>query len=55
MWEYLHPLYTGGRESDCAVPDFFAIGDKRMLLFASHKRGAQYYLGAWENERFVPE
>ena len=55
VWEYLHPLYTGGRESDCAVPDFFAIGDKRMLLFASHKRGAQYYLGAWENERFVPE
>ena len=54
-WEYLHPLYTGGRESDCAVPDFFPIGDKRMLLFASHKRGAQYYLGVWENEGFVLE
>ena len=26
-----------------------------MLLFASHQRGAQYYLGRWEGERFHPD
>ena len=26
-----------------------------MLLFASHQRGVQYYLGAYTNHRFYPE
>jgi beta-fructofuranosidase len=26
-----------------------------VLLFASHKRGGQYYVGRYEGERFVPE
>ena len=54
-WEYMHPLYEPGEESDCAVPDFFPLGDKHMLLFASHTRGAQYYIGAYEDHRLVPE
>ena len=58
-WEYMHPLYEGGvyteRGEDCAVPDFFGLGDKQVLLFASHRRGPQYYVGTYANHRFVPE
>ena len=54
-WEYMHPLYEPGDESDCAVPQFFPLGDKHMLLFASHSRGAQYYIGTYADHRFVPE
>jgi beta-fructofuranosidase len=59
-WEFLHSLYTSDRkwttaEDDCAVPDFFPLGDRHMLLFMSHETGAQYYLGRWENEHFYPE
>ena len=54
-WEYMRPLYEPGEESDCAVPDFFPLGDKHMLLFASHTRGAQYYVGAYADQRFTPE
>ena len=48
-------FYEPGTENDCAVPDFFPLGDRYMLLFASHKRGAQYYLGAYANYRFYPQ
>ena len=59
-WEFLHSLYTSDRkwtsvEDDCAVPDFFQLGQRHMLLFMSHHTGAQYYLGRWENEHFYPE
>ena len=58
-WEYLHPFYVSELdkepESDCAVPDFFPIGDKHMLLFASHERGVQYYIGEYANQKFYPE
>ncbi len=54
-WDYMRPLYEPGDESDCAVPDFFQLGDKHMLLFASHTRGAQYYIGAYADQRFTPE
>ena len=58
-WEYMHPFYTSeldkASESDCAVPDFFPIGDRYMLLFASHERGVQYYLGTYANHKFYPE
>jgi len=42
-WEYLHPFYKSDRrwtdaDEDCAVPDFFPLADKHLLLFASHKR-----------------
>lgn len=59
-WEYLHPFYDSNRrwtknDEDCAVPSFFPIGKKHMLLFASHLVGTQYYLGRYEGERFYPE
>ncbi len=58
-WEYLHPFYDAGDFSDlgedCAVPDFFPLGDRHVLLFASHLRGAQYYIGTYANHRFMPE
>ena len=58
-WEYMHPFYISeldkAPESDCAVPDFFPLGDRCMLLFASHERGVQYYIGIYANHRFYPE
>jgi beta-fructofuranosidase len=59
-WEYLHPFYeSNGRWTDdgedCAVPDFFPLGGKHVLTFASHARGGQYYIGRYEHDRFLPE
>lgn len=59
-WEYVGLFYGSDRkwtefDEDCAVPDFFPIGDRHMLLFCSHLQGTQYYLGQMEGERFVPE
>ena len=51
-WEYAGLLYEPGGESDLAVPSFFPFGDEHMLLFASHSRGAQYYLGPYAGGRF---
>jgi len=59
-WEYLHPFYTSdrrwtGAEEDCSCPDFFPLGNKHVLMFISHSRGTQYYIGRYENEKFYPE
>ena len=54
-WDYLGRFYEPGKELDCAVPDFFSLGRKHMLLFASHRRGAQYYIGSYDKHKFVPE
>ena len=58
-WEYLHPFYEGGSFTewgeDCGCPDFFRLGDKHILSFTSHPRGAQFYIGTYENQRFTPE
>ena len=54
-WEYMGLFYGPGTESDCAVPDFFPLGNKHMLLFASHARGVQYYLGTYSGRKFQPE
>ncbi len=59
-WEYVGPFYESDRrwtdaEEDCAVPDFFALGDKHMLLFCSHLQGTQYYLGRLHKDRFEPD
>lgn len=53
-WDYRGLLYEPGNESDCAVPDLFRLGEAHVLLFASHERGVQYYVGAMEGEQFVP-
>ena len=59
-WTYLHPLYKSDRKwteetEDNACPEFFKLGDRWVLLFISHNKGCQYYIGRFENERFYPE
>jgi beta-fructofuranosidase len=59
-WEYVRPFYEPKPEwtelgEDCAVPTFFPLGRRYMLLFVSHKYGCQYYLGRHPHERFIPE
>ena len=59
-WEFVRSFYESRREwtdeaEDCAVPDFYPLGDKHMLLFCSHWLGTQYYLGRFENEQYHVE
>ena len=59
-WEFVGPFYESDRRwtdalEDCAVPDFYPLGDRHMLLFCSHLQGTQYYLGTFENDRFTPD
>ena len=58
-WQYLHPFYVGGEFThpgeDCAVPDFFMLDGKAVLSFASHARGAQFYVGSYADQHFTPE
>ncbi len=53
-WEYLHPLFEGGFHTepgeDAAVPNFFPVDRHHLLLFFSHTRGPQYYLGRYERD-----
>ena len=59
-WKYLGPFVEGTgflkRYEDGAVPYFWPIGDKHILIFASHRRGAQYLLGDYDkiNRKFNP-
>ena len=59
-WTHLGPfvegdIYTAPGE-DGAVPYFRPIGDRYILLFASHQRGSQYLLGDYDKlpHRFKP-
>jgi beta-fructofuranosidase len=58
-WEYMHPFYIGGTFTepgeDCGCPDFFHLDGKPVLCFTSHSRGAQFYVGSYEDHRFVPQ
>ena len=59
-WQFVDRFYESrrewtGAEEDCAVPDFFPLGERHMLLFCSHLQGTQYYLGELRGERFHPE
>ena len=61
-WEYVGPFYRSDRrwtaaEEDCACSDFFPFGDKHMLLMHTHRPygKCQYYIGRYQNERFIPE
>jgi sucrose-6-phosphate hydrolase SacC (GH32 family) len=59
-WEYAGPFYEWNPRGtdpheDCAVPDFFPLGRKHVLLFCSHLRATQYYIGRYEGDRFHPE
>lgn len=53
---YEHPDLTWTQAGeDCSCPDFFKLGNKRVLMCISHKVGARFYLGRYENEKFWPE
>ena len=59
-WQYAGIFYQSDRrwtegDEDCAVPDFFPLGDKHMLLFASHLQGTQYYFGRLDGDHYYPE
>jgi beta-fructofuranosidase len=60
QWEYLGPLVEGTPYTepgeDGAVPYFWPIGDKHILVFASHKRGSQYLVGDYDktSHKFRP-
>jgi beta-fructofuranosidase len=54
-WEYLHSFVENDRFTrigeDVAVPYFWPIGDRHILLFASHPSGGQYLLGDYDTQR----
>ena len=68
-WKYLHPFYKSNRkwtqsDEDNMCPDFFPLpagpesakaSDRHMLLFISHNRGCQYYIGRYADDHFYPE
>lgn len=43
------------RAEDISCPNMFRIGNKWMLLNLSHWLGCRYYLGTFENGKYVPE
>ena len=51
-WKYIGPFVKGdiftGPGEDGAVPYFWPIGDRHILVFASHQRGSQYLLGEYD-------
>jgi len=53
-WTYRGPFIEGDvfttAGEDCAVPYFWPIGDKHMLIFGSHQRGSQYLIGDWDED-----
>ncbi|MHB8630038.1 MAG: glycoside hydrolase family 32 protein [Aggregatilineales bacterium] len=61
-WEYLHPLLIGDLKRNGVIwecPNFFKLGDSWVLIISSHKGdvtgNAIYFVGSYENYRFVPE
>jgi len=67
-WKYLHEFYTSKRTwtdktEDNMCPSFLPLpsgpeggrpSGKHLLLFISHNKGAQYYVGDYKNDRFFP-
>ncbi|MBQ3038376.1 MAG: GH32 C-terminal domain-containing protein, partial [Clostridia bacterium] len=49
------PTRLNEKHEDYSCPDFFKLGDKYVLMFISHYRGVQYYIGDYKNGRFIPE
>jgi len=62
-WELLHPFFEHPDPAwtvageDCSCPDFFALGERHVLLCISHKTGARAYVGRFDREavKFHPE
>jgi len=60
-WDYVGELLSANYNTepgeDYAVPNFWPIGNgKHMLLFFSHKRGGQYFVGDYDRSthKFTP-
>lgn len=67
-WKYLHPFYERkpewtDRSEDNMCPSFLPLpssaeggppSGKHLLLFISHNRGCQYYIGDYRDDRFFP-
>jgi beta-fructofuranosidase len=68
-WEYLHVFYERNpewtdRSEDNMCPSFLPLpsrldggppSGKHLLLFISHNKGCQYYMGDYRNDRFFPD
>ncbi len=59
QWDYVglfldHDMPDVQKDEDISCPNFFKIGDQRMLLCISHNKGCRYYLGDWKDEKFTP-
>ncbi len=68
-WEYLHEFYKSDRKwtdasEDNMCPSFLPLpsgpqggkfSGKHLLLFISHNKGCQYYIGSYKNDKFYPE
>jgi beta-fructofuranosidase len=68
-WEYLHEFYKSDRkwtdkseDNMCASflplpsgPGGGKFSGKHLLLFISHNKGCQYYIGTYENDKFYPD
>jgi beta-fructofuranosidase len=59
-WEFLHGLLKSDRPlphvgEDVSCQDFFPLGDRRVLLFMSHLKGVQYYIGRYQDGFLIPE
>ncbi len=68
-WKYLHPFYERkpewtDRSEDNMCPSFLSLpskaeggpaSGKHLLLFISHNRGCQYYIGDYRDDHFYPE
>jgi beta-fructofuranosidase len=57
-WDFINVLYSLGPDVDqgetCECPDFFALGDRHVLLFSTAGH-TWYVIGLYDNDRFVPE
>ena len=67
-WRYLHVFYERNsrwtdRSEDNMCPSFLPLpsrpdggpaSGKHLLLFISHNKGCQYYVGEYRNDRFFP-
>lgn len=69
QWEYVHEFYESDRKwtaktEDNMCPTFLPLpsspdggeaSDKHLLLFISHNKGCQYYIGSYSNDKFYPD
>ena len=59
LGELLHPDYPADlgvpKKEDISCANMFKIGDKWMLLCISHSLGCRYYLGDFQDEKYLPE